>query len=72
MYTNLTDYALNLNISSFKLGLFFSAFLANSSNELALLYNDVSVLESHHAALTFKLTLRDDRVNIFKGKYFII
>ncbi|XP_054277749.1 high affinity cAMP-specific and IBMX-insensitive 3',5'-cyclic phosphodiesterase 8 [Macrosteles quadrilineatus] len=44
-----------------------SAFLANSSNELALLYNDISVLESHHAALTFKLTLRDDRVNIFKG-----
>lgn len=44
-----------------------SAFLANSSNELAILYNDVSILESHHAALTFKLTLRDDRVNIFKG-----
>uniref|UniRef100_A0A1B6C1K8 3',5'-cyclic-AMP phosphodiesterase n=1 Tax=Clastoptera arizonana TaxID=38151 RepID=A0A1B6C1K8_9HEMI len=44
-----------------------SAFLCNAGNELALLYNDVSVLESHHAALTFKLTLRDDRVNIFKG-----
>ncbi|XP_050433933.1 high affinity cAMP-specific and IBMX-insensitive 3',5'-cyclic phosphodiesterase 8 isoform X2 [Adelges cooleyi] len=44
-----------------------SAFLCNSQNDLALLYNDISVLESHHAALTFKLTIKDDRVNIFKG-----
>lgn len=34
-----------------------SAFLANSDNPLAILYNDITVLESHHAALTFKLTL---------------
>ncbi|CAH0401374.1 unnamed protein product [Chilo suppressalis] len=44
-----------------------SAFLCNSRHSLAVLYNDVSVLESHHAALTFKLTLNDDRVNIFKN-----
>ncbi|VVC28353.1 Hypothetical protein CINCED_3A011827 [Cinara cedri] len=44
-----------------------SAFLCNSQNDLAILYNDISVLESHHAALTFKLTTRDDRLNIFKG-----
>ncbi|XP_028167540.1 high affinity cAMP-specific and IBMX-insensitive 3',5'-cyclic phosphodiesterase 8 isoform X3 [Ostrinia furnacalis] len=44
-----------------------SAFLCNSRHPLAVLYNDVSVLESHHAALTFKLTLNDDRVNIFKN-----
>ncbi|XP_060519111.1 high affinity cAMP-specific and IBMX-insensitive 3',5'-cyclic phosphodiesterase 8 isoform X2 [Cylas formicarius] len=44
-----------------------SAFLSNSNNPLAILYNDVSVLESHHAALTFKLTLGDERVNIFKN-----
>ncbi|XP_026490797.2 high affinity cAMP-specific and IBMX-insensitive 3',5'-cyclic phosphodiesterase 8 isoform X2 [Vanessa tameamea] len=44
-----------------------SAFLCNSRHSLAILYNDVSVLESHHAALTFKLTLNDDRVNIFKN-----
>lgn len=43
-----------------------SAFLCNSNNELAVLYNDLSVLESHHAALAFKLTMSDDRVNIFK------
>lgn len=43
-----------------------SQFLCNSDNKLAILYNDLSVLESHHAALTFKLTLSDDSVNIFK------
>ncbi|KAI5708649.1 hypothetical protein M8J76_000180 [Diaphorina citri] len=44
-----------------------SAFLCNAGNDLALLYNDISVLESHHSALTFKLTLKEDRANIFKG-----
>ncbi|XP_060805389.1 high affinity cAMP-specific and IBMX-insensitive 3',5'-cyclic phosphodiesterase 8 isoform X3 [Amyelois transitella] len=44
-----------------------SAFLCNSRHPLAILYNDVSVLESHHAALTFKITLNDERVNIFKN-----
>lgn len=34
-----------------------SAFLSNSDNPLAILYNDVTVLEMHHASLTFKLTL---------------
>ncbi|XP_026743081.1 high affinity cAMP-specific and IBMX-insensitive 3',5'-cyclic phosphodiesterase 8 isoform X3 [Trichoplusia ni] len=44
-----------------------SAFLCNARHPLAVLYNDVSVLESHHAALTFKITLNDNRVNIFKN-----
>ncbi|XP_053210897.1 high affinity cAMP-specific and IBMX-insensitive 3',5'-cyclic phosphodiesterase 8A-like isoform X2 [Panonychus citri] len=44
-----------------------SAFLCNSHNELAILYNDISVLESHHAAQAFKLTLSDDQINIFKN-----
>lgn len=44
-----------------------SQFLCNSDNKLAILYNDLTVLESHHAALTFKLTLSDDNVNIFKN-----
>lgn len=34
-----------------------SAFLCNSGSPLAILYNDSSVLESHHAATTFRLTL---------------
>lgn len=44
-----------------------SAFLCNSDSALAVLYNDMCVLESHHAALTFKLSLCDDKVNIFKN-----
>ncbi|RZB41067.1 high affinity cAMP-specific and IBMX-insensitive 3',5'-cyclic phosphodiesterase 8A, partial [Asbolus verrucosus] len=44
-----------------------NAFLANSDNPLAILYNDITILESHHAALMFKLTLGDERVNIFKN-----
>lgn len=44
-----------------------NTFLTNSSHDLAILYNDNSVLEQHHAALTFKLTLSDERINIFKG-----
>ncbi|KAG8189630.1 hypothetical protein JTE90_009561 [Oedothorax gibbosus] len=42
-----------------------SAFLCNTGSELAILYNDVSVLESHHSALAFKLTMSSDKVNIF-------
>ena len=34
---------------------------------LALLYNDMCVLESHHAATTFRLTLSDEKINIFRN-----
>ncbi|KAH8402395.1 hypothetical protein KR009_011824 [Drosophila setifemur] len=44
-----------------------SAFLCNSNDSLAVLYNDLTVLENHHAAITFKLTLGDDKINIFKN-----
>lgn len=44
-----------------------SAFLCNSNSSLAILYNDACVLESHHAALMFHLTLNDEKINIFKN-----
>jgi len=44
-----------------------SAYLCNSGNDLAILYNDTTVLENHHSALGFKLTQSDERVNIFQN-----
>nr|XP_021482580.1 high affinity cAMP-specific and IBMX-insensitive 3',5'-cyclic phosphodiesterase 8A-like [Meriones unguiculatus]XP_021482581.1 high affinity cAMP-specific and IBMX-insensitive 3',5'-cyclic phosphodiesterase 8A-like [Meriones unguiculatus] len=44
-----------------------NSFLCNSGSELAVLYNDTAVLESHHAALAFQLTLENDKCNIFKS-----
>ncbi|XP_071053558.1 high affinity cAMP-specific and IBMX-insensitive 3',5'-cyclic phosphodiesterase 8 isoform X3 [Onthophagus taurus] len=44
-----------------------SNFLCNSHHPWAILYNDVTVLENHHAAITFQLAFSDDRVNIFKN-----
>ncbi|XP_035377150.1 high affinity cAMP-specific and IBMX-insensitive 3',5'-cyclic phosphodiesterase 8B isoform X1 [Electrophorus electricus] len=44
-----------------------NSFLCNAGSELAILYNDTAVLESHHAALAFQLTSRDSKSNIFKN-----
>ncbi|XP_051837151.1 high affinity cAMP-specific and IBMX-insensitive 3',5'-cyclic phosphodiesterase 8A isoform X2 [Antechinus flavipes] len=44
-----------------------NSFLCNAGSELAILYNDIAVLESHHAALAFQLTIRDEKCNIFKN-----
>ncbi|XP_076835445.1 high affinity cAMP-specific and IBMX-insensitive 3',5'-cyclic phosphodiesterase 8B isoform X1 [Brachyhypopomus gauderio] len=44
-----------------------NSFLCNAGSELAILYNDTAVLESHHAALAFQLTARDCKNNIFKN-----
>ncbi|XP_045680760.1 high affinity cAMP-specific and IBMX-insensitive 3',5'-cyclic phosphodiesterase 8A isoform X2 [Phyllostomus hastatus] len=44
-----------------------NSFLCNAGSELAVLYNDLAVLESHHAALAFQLTAGDDKCNIFKN-----
>lgn len=42
-----------------------NAYLINTRHQLALLYNDSSVLENHHVCLAFQLTLSDSRINIF-------
>ncbi|XP_061830651.1 high affinity cAMP-specific and IBMX-insensitive 3',5'-cyclic phosphodiesterase 8A isoform X1 [Nerophis lumbriciformis] len=44
-----------------------NSFLCNAGSELAILYNDTAVLESHHAALAFQISTRDDKCNIFKN-----
>ncbi|XP_061077100.1 high affinity cAMP-specific and IBMX-insensitive 3',5'-cyclic phosphodiesterase 8A-like isoform X2 [Conger conger] len=44
-----------------------NSFLCNAGSELAILYNDTAVLESHHTALAFQLSTRDDKSNIFKN-----
>ncbi|XP_069783991.1 3',5'-cyclic-AMP phosphodiesterase 4C-like isoform X3 [Narcine bancroftii] len=41
-------------------------FLINTNSELALMYNDVSVLENHHLAVGFKL-LQQENCNIFQN-----
>ncbi|XP_078054687.1 3',5'-cyclic-AMP phosphodiesterase 4C-like isoform X4 [Mustelus asterias] len=41
-------------------------FLINTNSELALMYNDTSVLENHHLAVGFKL-LQKDNCNIFQN-----
>ncbi|KFW01729.1 High affinity cAMP-specific and IBMX-insensitive 3',5'-cyclic phosphodiesterase 8B, partial [Fulmarus glacialis] len=44
-----------------------NSFLCNAGCELAVLYNDTAVLESHHTALAFQLTTKDSKCNIFKN-----
>uniref|UniRef100_A0A8D2NK34 Phosphodiesterase n=1 Tax=Zosterops lateralis melanops TaxID=1220523 RepID=A0A8D2NK34_ZOSLA len=44
-----------------------NSFLCNAGSELAVLYNDTAVLESHHTALAFQLTTKDSKYNIFKN-----
>ncbi|CAF3063764.1 unnamed protein product [Rotaria socialis] len=41
-------------------------FLINTRNDLAIMYNDESVLENHHLAVAFKLLQADER-NIFSN-----
>lgn len=41
-----------------------NAFLANSRNELALRYNDKSILESYHIASAYQLSQKEE-YNIF-------
>eukprot|EP00002_Diphylleia_rotans_P025002 TRINITY_DN4939_c0_g2_i2.p1 TRINITY_DN4939_c0_g2~~TRINITY_DN4939_c0_g2_i2.p1 ORF type:complete len:1059 (-),score=186.23 TRINITY_DN4939_c0_g2_i2:408-3584(-) len=41
-----------------------NAFMMNSNSTLAVVYNDISVLENHHSSLTFQIT-QDPKVNIF-------
>jgi len=42
-----------------------NGYLVNTKAEMALLYNDQSVLENHHVAETF-LLLREEELDIFR------
>uniref|UniRef100_A0A0N5C8I2 Phosphodiesterase n=1 Tax=Strongyloides papillosus TaxID=174720 RepID=A0A0N5C8I2_STREA len=44
-----------------------NGYLINTRQHLALLYNDQSVLENHHVALTFQITVPDKNINIFQN-----
>lgn len=46
---------------------FTNSFLCNAGHDLAVLYNDIAVLESHHAAMAFQLTAKDSKSNIFQN-----
>ena len=46
-----------------------SAYLINSGSQLAVLYNDTTVLENHHCALGYKLTISHESVNIFQVRF---
>ncbi|ELU01080.1 hypothetical protein CAPTEDRAFT_201790 [Capitella teleta] len=43
-----------------------NSYLVNAGSELAILYNDIAVLESHHASMAFHLS-QDKNVNIFSN-----
>ncbi len=45
---------------------FNNAFEVNSKSELAIRYNDASVLENHHVAATFAI-MRQEDCNIFSN-----
>ncbi|CAL1526430.1 unnamed protein product, partial [Lymnaea stagnalis] len=44
-----------------------NAFLINEKHQLAILYNDQAVLENHHASMCFRLTHKDQAVDIFQN-----
>jgi len=44
-----------------------NTFLVNAGADVSILYNDLAVLESHHVSTAYRLTLKSDKVNIFKN-----
>lgn len=44
-----------------------NSFLQNTKSDLALIYNDQSVLENYHISETFQLITKNSKCNIFEG-----
>jgi len=45
---------------------FTNSFMVNTKSQIALVYNDISVLENHHASVTFS-TLQKQECNVLEG-----
>ena len=63
---NLCALFLSCMIHDYKHPGYTNNFLTNSNNDLAIMYNDKSILENFHVAQTFELIYSNEKYNIFK------
>ena len=63
---NLCSLFLSCMIHDYKHPGYTNNFLSNSNDDLAIMYNDKSILENFHIAQTFELIYSNEKYNIFK------